>query len=210
MKSKIYIFSVLVIIIILFLRCCRNAGTFLVKEDELKHADAIVILMGSMSDRILQSVDLYQLGLTDRIIIVEESMGVTRDMKARGVQIISNSSQVHTALIAMGIPDESIMILPGDAKSTQMEAMIIREYVKNDSGIDTLLMVSSASHTRRASTIFKSAFRKAGIQVHINSSPSIYSDFNARKWWRSKEDIQKVLMEYLKIVNFLLFEKRKL
>jgi uncharacterized SAM-binding protein YcdF (DUF218 family) len=181
-----------------------------VKNDEPVHADAIVILMGSIADRVLEASDQYNKKNADKVIVVEESMGAYVDLEKRGVHIISNTKQVRDAAVALGIPPDSIIILPGDVTSTQMEAMIIRDYLVNKPSIDTLLLVSSAPHTRRASMIFKSAFRKAEEPVVVICSPNSYTNFDPKNWWRSKEGIQTVLMEYIKIANFVLFEKRQL
>jgi uncharacterized SAM-binding protein YcdF (DUF218 family) len=210
MRSKIYVFCILIITIFVYFGACRKAGTWLVKEDVPVHADAIVILMGSISDRVLQTVDLYKQGLARKVIIVEESMGANKALEARGIRIISNTNQVLNALATLGVPADSIIILPGDATSTQMEAEIIRKYIITKPDIDTLLLVSSAPHTRRASMIFKSAFRKAKEPIAILCSPSAYTNFDAKNWWRNKEGIQTVLMEYVKMANFVLFDRREL
>jgi uncharacterized SAM-binding protein YcdF (DUF218 family) len=181
-----------------------------VKEDRPVHADAIVVLMGSNSDRVLQATDLYNQGLASNVIIVEPTIGGFEELKARGVYIISGAEQATNALVTLGIPPDSIITLPGDATSTKTEAMIIRAYLRNKPSIDTIFLVSSAPHTRRASMVFKDAFRLTGMKVYVICSPSIYSGFNAKKWWESKKDILEVLSEYIKIVNFVLFERREL
>ena len=210
MKYRIPFFIILFMILALYIFIVLNAGQWLVREDKTVKADAIVILMGSIADRTLQAADLYKQDLAKNVILVEESMGAYILLEERGVNITSNTSQSCKAIVSLGISPDSIVILPGDATSTQMEATIIRSYLADKPDIDTLLLVSSASHTRRASMIFNSAFEEAEMPVHVVSCPSKYSGFNAEKWWRSKENIQKVFMEYLKITNFLLFEKRKL
>ena len=63
---------------------------------------------------------------------------------------------------------------------------------------------------RRASMIFKAAFRDADMPVFIGCSPSTYSDFDAKYWWRGKEDIQTVISEFVKMASFVMFEKRDL
>jgi uncharacterized SAM-binding protein YcdF (DUF218 family) len=210
MKSNICVFSILLIIIVVYVGACRKAGHWLVKEDTQMQADAIVILMGSVADRVLEACDQYKKGGGGKVMVVEESMGVYKTLEARGAQIISNSKQVYNAIVAMGIPSDNIIILPGDATSTQMEAIIIREYLANKPGIDTLILVSSSFHTRRASMIFKSVFRKAKNPIYFFCSPSAYTKFDTGKWWRSKEGIQTVLLEYLKIANFFMFERKHL
>ena len=210
MKSRIYIPVIITIVLLLLVGSCRKAGTWLVKDDEQKQADAVVMLMGSISDRVLQIADLYGQNVTGKVLIVEESMGAYRALEERGAHIVSNTEQARNALVVLGIPGDSIVILEGDATSTQMEAEIVRDYLSTNHGIKTLLLVSSAPHTRRASLIFKTALKSLESPVTVCCSPSTYTNFGAEKWWRSKEDIQDVLMEYLKMGNFFLFERRRL
>jgi len=54
----------------IFVGSCRRTGVWLAKEDALPHADAMILLMGSFPERVLQSVDLYHEGIADRLIIV--------------------------------------------------------------------------------------------------------------------------------------------
>lgn len=177
------------------------------KEDVPVHADAMVLLMGGFPDRVLQAVDLYKKGTAGRLIIVEESMGPFKMLEARGADIISNTQQAKNSAIALGIPADSITVLPGDARDTKTEAIAVRNYLSGYNAIDTLLLVSSASHMRRASMIFKAALRDSVTPVYVGCSPSAYSSFNPEKWWRRKEDIQAVLSEYVKMGSFMLFEK---
>lgn len=188
----------------------RNAGTWLVKNDQLYKADAMVILMGSIPDRLLQTADLYQQHHASKLIIVQEGVGPYRQLEARGVSIIRSTQQCRNAAVTLGIPADSIIILPGDARSTQQEATIIRDYLKMHSGIDTITLVTSADHTRRASMIFEKAFRSQGMKVIVQSCPSKYTDYTGKGWWKNKEGIQTVLMEYIKMGNFWFFERRKL
>ncbi|HOF21175.1 MAG TPA: YdcF family protein [Bacteroidales bacterium] len=187
-----------------------RAGKWLVRHDGDIHGDAIVILMGSIADRVLQAEHVYRQGLADKIIIVKEGMGAYKALESKGVSLISTTKQVSDALVTLGISSGNIVILPGDAVSTQMEAVKVREYCFCRADIDTLLLVTSAYHTRRASMIFESAFRKKGIPVTILCSPSSFTKFNPAGWWKDKEGIQQVLLEYMKIANFLLFDRRKM
>ena len=209
-KGKVALSFVLLVVVSASVTTCRNAGTWLVKKDIPNHSDAIVMLMGSIPDRVLETLDTYKAGLSDRIILVEESMGAYRELEKRGVQMISNTVQCSTALVKLGVRTDHITSLPGDARSTQQEATIIREYLKTQPGIDTITLVTSADHTRRASMIFEKAFRKQGMSIVVQSSPSKYSSYTGIGWWKNKEGIQTVLMEYIKMGNFWFFERRRL
>jgi len=210
MKPWIYKLAVVLVILILAVGGCRKAGSRLVKADDPEHADVMVMLMGSIADRVLQTVDLYNEGVASKVWIVEAEMGANEALEERGVQLISNSTQASNALISLGIPANSIVLLPGDATSTRMEAQIVRDYLRTQTGIDTLLLVSSSEHTRRAFKIFKAGFSSLEEPPVLFCSPSTYTIFDAEKWWRSRDDIEEVIMEYLKMVNFVLFERREL
>jgi uncharacterized SAM-binding protein YcdF (DUF218 family) len=90
------------------------------------------------------------------------------------------------------------------------EAIIVRDYLATVASIDTLILVTSAQHTRRSSMIFRTALKDADHPVCVLCSPSAYTIFNPKYWWRGKEGIQTVLSEYVKIGNFLLLERRVL
>jgi len=208
MKSWVYIMGTLLIITILYVGGCRRAGSWLVKEDVPAHADAMVILMGGFPDRVLETVDLYHDGKAGRLIIVEESMGPYLLLEARGADVIRTTEQARDAAVALGVPADNISMLPGEARSTLDEALIVRDYLRDKPDIDTLVLVSSPAHMRRAMMIFRSAMKYAGIPVLVGCSPSAYTNFNPEKWWKNKEDIQIVLTEYLKITSFVFFERK--
>ena len=210
-KSRIYLFILFVLPTVICIGSCRRVGIWLAKEEVPSHADAIVLLMGNFTDRVLQAADLYNAGRADRLIIVEESMGGYQGLIERGVTIISHTSQAVNSCVALGVPADSITVLPGNARSTLDEALIVRDYLISNPGIDTLTLVSSPYHLRRASMIFRKAVGGAGAPVVIGCSGSgNYTSFNAERWWRSKEDIQHVMTELIKIGSLRLVEGRKL
>ena len=58
-RSKIIFFIILIALSAVYIGGCRRAGEWLVKEDVPPHADAMVLLMGSFPERVLQAADLY-------------------------------------------------------------------------------------------------------------------------------------------------------
>lgn len=58
--------------------------------------------------------------------------------------------------------------------------------------------------------IFRSALRKAEMHVGILTIPSSYSGFTGEEWWKSRDRVGSVFMEYLKIADFMLFGRWKL
>ena len=209
-RSRIIFFVVLIALSAVYIGGCRRAGAWLVKEDVPEHADALVLLMGNFPERVMEAVDLYNEGRAGRIIIVQEGMGPYYILESRGADILSTTEQAYNSAVALGIPEDSITILSGDARSTMNEAVIISEYLTVKPEIDTIILVSSPTHMRRASMIFRSAFKTKGLPVYTGCSPSKYSGFRPENWWRRKEDIQAVLSEFVKMGSFVVFEKREL
>lgn len=210
-KLSGWIFLAILIIALssLFLFMVKG-GDYLVKEDKLQKADAIVVLMGSIADRALQVSDIYEKGWASKVILVEEGMEGFKALQQRGVELQSNSDQFIEALIGLGVNEGNIIKVPGPARSTQQEATLIRDYVLDKASIDTLIIVSSSPHARRAAMIFRKALKNKNRKFCIMVSPSIYTSYNPDGWWKRREDIQYTLSEYLKILNFQLVERFKL
>jgi len=200
---------VLITLSAIFVGGCRRTGGWLAKDDMPPHADAMILLMGSFPERVLQSVDLYHEGIADRLIIVYESMGAYQSLAERGATIIRTTEQTRDAAVALGVPDSCITILPGDARSTLDEALAVSDYLAVRPGLDTLILVSSPAHMRRAYMIFKTVLKRADLNTYVGCSPSEYSAFNPDRWWRRKEDIQSVFSEWIKILNFKIIEQGK-
>lgn len=209
-RSGVFVLVLITALSTVYVGGCRRAGKWLVKEDVPPHADAIVLLMGSFPERVLEAADLYNEGKADRMLIVYESMGPYRVLESRGAEVMRTTQQAHDAAVALGVPADSITMLQGDASSTIDEAIAVRDYLKYKPAIDTLILVSSPAHMRRSSMIFNSALRNLPGPVYVGCSPSPYSGFNPEKWWRRREDIQSVLSELVKICSFQMLEKNNL
>jgi hypothetical protein len=39
-------------------------------------------------------------------------------------------------------------------------------------------------------------------EIKVLSCPTEYDDFYAEKWWKNREDLKRVLLEYLKLFHF--------
>jgi uncharacterized SAM-binding protein YcdF (DUF218 family) len=209
LRLRIILFGVLIVLVFMFIGSCRKTGLWLVREDVPMHADAMILLMGPFPERVLQVADLYHEGITDNLIIVYESMGAYQALEERGATIIRTTEQARDAAVALGMPDSCITMLPGDARSTLDEALAVCDYLAMQPGPDTLILVSSPAHMRRAYMIFKTVLKKANLNTYVGCSPSKYSSFNPDRWWRRKEDIQSVLSELIKILNFKIIEQGK-
>ena len=200
----------LIIIVLLFVLGFPRLGNWLVEEDEIVESDIIIVLMGSVPDRILEAVDIYSQGYSDKIIMVNSHMVGYDTLLSRGVEVPGDAQRAMMAATELGVKEDDIKILPGETRSTQDEALIIREYLDENKDIDSIILVTSKYHSARTERIFTKALKNLDKDILITSRPSKYDEFNSQDWWRNREDIQRVITEYIKFANFYLREQFQL
>jgi Uncharacterized conserved protein len=213
MKKPKKLFITLAIIVAIFLLgrlSLPTLGTSLVAEDKPQRSDTIVVLMGSGPDRMLGAVDLYLNGFADKIVMVRNMVRGYDLVLGQGVKIPHDTDIAREVAVQLGVPEERIIVLPGDALSTQDEAIQVREYLKIEPYIDSLIIVTSKSHSGRAKKIFVKAMKYIDREVQVISCPTQYDDFNAEGWWKNREDLKRGTLEYLKLFHFYVREQFEL
>jgi uncharacterized SAM-binding protein YcdF (DUF218 family) len=209
--KKIFITSAIILSVLLLGRLSLpTLGNYLVAEDEPQPSDIIVLLMGSGPDRMLGAVELYQSGYADEILMVRNMVRGYDLVVSQGVKISHDTDIAKEVAVQLGVPAEKITVLPGDALSTQDEAIQVREYLKSEPDIDSLIIVTSKSHSGRAKKIFVKAMSSLDREINVLSCPTEYDDFNAEKWWQNREDLKRGVLEYFKLMNFYAREQFEL
>lgn len=198
---------VILITIILVLAVIRLAlpwlGEALVAKDEPESADLIVVLMGGGLNRVFAAVDLYKEGYSHRIVMVSSYQSGYDEASEWGITVPRETDIDKSAAIQLGVAAEDIIILPADASSTLDEAKAIREYLRNHTNVDTLIIATSPSHSARAQATMKWALDSLNREVKIISCPSPYDTFNPERWWQDSADVEQVVLEYIKYINFI-------
>lgn len=193
-----------------FVSCCiliwpfaAWAGAkFLITEAPLDKADAIVVLSGSATfrERAHEAARLYFEGRAPRILLTNDNhQGWWSSAQQRNLFFYERSLE---ELKKSGVPSESVEVLMQPVSSTYDEAELIRDYAQQR-GLRSILIVTSAYHSRRALWVFTRVFRDTGIQVGLviarrEESPSPV------KWWLTLRGWQFVPTEYVKMVYYLI------
>lgn len=204
---------ILVIILAFFLLAgiyLYSIGDFLVEEDFPKECDIIVVLMGSIPDRILGACDLYQKGYGQKIVLVETHKIGYNILEERNINVTIEENLNKYIAIKSGVIEDDIVIIPGDTKSTQDEAICVRDYLNKNDEIGSLILVTSKYHSMRSKRIFEKALNKLNRKIEIISCPTEYDDFNEKAWWTDREDIEKVVFETIKFINYYIREQFEL
>jgi uncharacterized SAM-binding protein YcdF (DUF218 family) len=101
----------------------------------------------------------------------------------------------------LGVPVGQVMALPVLASTTYEEAIAMRQIVQVHS-ISSVLIVTSAYHTRRAYWTFERVFRGTGVELLIASVPP--SGFTMDAWWKSHMGRKLVPREYMGLAYYWL------
>ena len=211
-KSQKLVVGIILIIAVLVLARLSLPfwGSNLVADDKPQKSDIIIVLMGSGPDRMLGAADFYKHGYADEIIMVRNMIRGYDLVANEGIKIPHDTETAKNVAIGLGVPAERVIILPGDAQSTQDEALYLREYMKEKEDIHSLIIVTSKPHSGRAKKIFVKAMKYMDREVKIISCPTPYDDFDARGWWQNREDLKRGVLEYLKLAHFYIRDQFRL
>ena len=178
------------------------AGRYLVYEDPLEHADAIVVLAGAPVERWREGLDLYRDGWAPRIVlspgIVDEA---ELELRRNGIRFPSDAERARDAMIQMNVPPAAIEILPASLDNTAQEAAAARDLATR-SGWMRLIVVTSKYHTRRSRFAF--ARELSGTNVRFILRPSRYDGALPQRWWTRRGDIRYVTSELEKLLLYRL------
>lgn len=175
----------------------------LIIEKPLEKADAILVLAGSHTylERTQKAAELFKKGIAPRIFLTDdgEQSGWSRTERRNPpfVDLARNS------LIANGVPVENIEILEPKVSGTIYEARILAEKAKVES-LKSILLVTSAYHTRRAFSTFQKTFAENNqtTRLGIAAPPPGIQTPPPDYWWLSRFGWQIVAGEYVKSVGY--------
>jgi len=180
----------------------RAMGRYLVTEDRLQKADAIVVLAGDGGvGRTLEAVRLYQDGYAPRVILTHQRLPKGYDALVRlGVTVPEERNIQWMVLKAMRVPAGVVLQVDERADSTASEMAYLTPFLR-EHRIGTVILVTDRSHSTRATKILA---RAAGGRIGIFSRPTRYDTFDPERWWHSRNDAKEVLLEYGKLLDYLM------
>jgi uncharacterized SAM-binding protein YcdF (DUF218 family) len=182
----------------------RAAGRFLIVDDAPVHADAIVVLAGSIPDRILHGADLYREGFAPLLVLTRdvEAPGLA-ELRRRGMALPERYQLNVSIAEQLGVPRGAILVMDRRAGSTIGEMAVFLSDLERR-GIRSVLVVTSKTHTRRSAMIFSAL---AGDTMQVRLCPTPYDPFSPDDWWRHRAIARRVVTEYLKILVFNLLDR---
>ena len=173
-----------------------GAGKLLIVRDDLRPADAILLLAGDLETRPVEAARLYQRHLAPRVLIARE-----KDRPSVLLGVRPNGSDLDAEIMRrLGVPASAITILrfPGGTTSTYDEARAFREWAYNAKP-HTVIVVTHPFHTRRARWLIRGQLKRLGISVLMD--PVRHWAYTERNWWQTEDGLVDYFEEFPKILH---------
>jgi uncharacterized SAM-binding protein YcdF (DUF218 family) len=180
----------------LLLTIFLNLGRWLIVEDSLEHASAIVVLSGAMPARALEGSRIYRTGAAPEVWLTHTiEPGAT--MAQLSVPFTSEDGYEKEVLIREGVPESAIRIIEPPIQNTEDEILAIGKNLR-DMKERKVIIVTSKVHTRRSKALWNRLSAKDGQAIVRGVSDD---SFNAARWWHSTTDALDVVRETLGLLN---------
>jgi uncharacterized SAM-binding protein YcdF (DUF218 family) len=170
----------------------------LIVQEPFPTADAIVVLSGSSAirERTRVAAELYGQVHPKMVLLTNDNQkGGWSPTQQRNPYF---HEQAQDALHRLGVPAEQIELLPQPVSSTYDELRLVSAYAAAR-GLHSVLMVTSAYHSRRAWWTARRVFQGSGITVGLVAAPPGWESPSPWCWWLSPRGWCMVPGEYVKI-----------
>ena len=171
-------------------------GRWLVVQDPLVHADAIVVLSGNLPDRASEAARLYHEGYAAQVWI-SQPVSPVEALKTMKIFYLGEDFYNEKVLLAKGVPADAIRILERPSANTEQEVREIHEILLRDNS-HNVIVVTSKAHTRRVRAIWN---KIVGADPHAIVRFANDDPYDGAHWWRHTQDALDTVRESLGLLN---------
>jgi len=172
-----------------------GVGRWLVAEDPLEKAQAIVVLSGRMPLRALEAAKLYREGYAPNVWVTHSSEpGAT--LEAMQIAYVGEDFYNVRVLAHEGVPASTIRVLEPPILNTADEIRAVSAALEKEKG-GTVIIVTSKVHTRRVRILWRRLVAGHGQAIVRAASDDPFDG----RWWRTTGDALDVVRELLGILN---------
>lgn len=177
------------------------AQALVVSTHSGQQADALVVLGGSgvYRERNDLAAQLFKAGVAPVVILMDdnEQSGWSETEQRNPLFVERAAEELHRA----GVPYEKIVKMRPPAASTYGEAVLMREHMGTQR-MNSLLLVTSGYHSRRALWTWRRVFRGYNTQINISSVPPGSQTPSRTFWWLHLSGWRMVALEYPKMIYY--------
>src|SRR5256884_1004956 len=189
--SVVAVSGLLLAVVIFF-----GVGRWLVVEDPLVKARAIVVLSGAMPLRAIEAAKLYREGYAPEIWLTHSSEPGEM-LEEMGIPFAGEDHYNSLVLIHEGVPAEAIHVLEPPIVNTADEVKVAASALARAKG-EAVILVTTKAHTRRVRLLWR---RLASGQGQAIVRAASGDPFDPGHWWRNTRDALDVVREVLGVLN---------
>jgi uncharacterized SAM-binding protein YcdF (DUF218 family) len=182
----------LVAVVIIFL----GVGRWLIVEDPLDKAHAIVILSGRMPMRATEAARLYTAGYAPQVWLTR-AVEPAASLQEMHIAYIGEDFFNSRVLMHEGVPSNAIHVLEQPINNTADEITVIAAELERERG-SAVIIVTTKAHTRRVRALWRDLSGGRGRAI-VRAAPT--DTFAPDHWWRSTGDSLDVMREILGLLN---------
>ena len=195
------IVRVIVLVLLIWLPLAWIAARMLIVRADLPKADVIVVLGGSSTfvERTHYAVEIFSRDRASKILLTNDGQkGGWSEADKRNLLFAERAKR---EMEAAGVPEDKIVTLPQVVTSTYEEALLLRQYA-DANGLRSILIITSAYHSRRALWTLRLVFEGSGVEIGIVSPPTGLQTPPPATWWLHPAGWRLVAGEYVKLAYY--------
>jgi len=175
-----------------------EAGAWLVVEDPLQPARAILVLGGKVPFRAMEAAKLYKQGWAHEVWLTQASH-FAEDLALAQLEIQRSPEHVYSRMVLerLGVPSTAIRVLSGTSNISADEVRTVARELTRYGG-DRVILVTSSYHTRRVKVLWHVL-----VGTHPEAVVRYTRDdaFEPRRWWSDAADVSAVSPEWFGLLN---------
>jgi uncharacterized SAM-binding protein YcdF (DUF218 family) len=176
----------------------REVASFLIVEDRLQPAAAIVALGGQAPFRQIEAARLYHAGWAPLVFVVQEVPSDEAEaLRELEIEVVPEWELSRQVLLRRRVPASAIIVPKEKSIGTLEELQAV--YGSLRSKDDPVILVTSKYHTRRTRLTWGYVTR-GHSQAIVRAAER--DPFDPERWWLERRFILSVVREYLGLINY--------
>jgi uncharacterized SAM-binding protein YcdF (DUF218 family) len=175
-----------------------GVGAWLVVEDQLAPARAVVALGGEVPFRAMEAASIYRQGWASEVWLTQTPQDAEDiALHQLGIQLPNQAVYNRAVLERLGVPAAAIRVLSRPAQNTAKEVQVIAEELQRAGG-GQVILVTSKPHSRRVRATWRALI---GDSPHATVRYATADPYDAGRWWRQTGDALAVSREVFGLLN---------
>jgi uncharacterized SAM-binding protein YcdF (DUF218 family) len=173
----------------------HRLGAYLIVDDALEPAQAIIVLAGGYPTREWEAADVFRAGFAPRVILVPEWFEASSPTHGAD-DTRPGLADRQALLIRQGVPASAISVATSTGCMTADELQTAAGMLADRQ--QPVILVTSKYHARRVSVVWQQ-LAGAGPRGLLRTASG--DPFSPKSWWRDHRFVIRVAREYLGLLT---------